>query len=164
MRRQTFDLSPNHRFTNWRLTQTVQVGKQADSVIARVPKQTLDYRDLTCVGKISPQEEGRTEGGGGMGIGCAGRRRGRRGDEIEPSTAPQTLAIDGYTTQPEQKMTSKPSSKKNILTCSLSLASSTMAFSSSNSRQPTPSRRSRSSQPRHRMQTPFRIIGAFRCS
>ena len=46
-RRQTFDLSPNHRFTNWRLTQTVQVGKQADSVIARVPKQTLDYRDLT---------------------------------------------------------------------------------------------------------------------
>ena len=49
-----------------------------------------------------------------MGIGCAGRRRGRRGDEIEPLTAPQTLAIDGYTTPPEQKMTSKPLSK-NIL-------------------------------------------------
>ena len=49
-----------------------------------------------------------------MGIGCAGRRRGQQGDEIAPSTAPQTLAIDGYTTPPEQKMKSKPLSK-NIL-------------------------------------------------
>ena len=101
-----------------------------------------------------------------MGIGCAGRRRGRQGDGIAPSTAPQTPAIAGCTTQPEQEEKVKTSLNRifGALTCSRSLASSTMAFSSSNSRQPTPSRRSRSSQPRHRMQTPFRIIGAFRCS
>ena len=35
-----------------------------------------------------------------MGIGCAGTRRARQGDEIALLTAPQILAIDGCTTQP----------------------------------------------------------------
>ena len=51
-----------------------------------------------------------------------------------------------------------------LFTCSLSLASSRLAASSSNSRAPTPSSRSRSSQPRHRTHTPFRMKGDRRCT
>merc|ERR1719237_1924866 len=78
-----------------------------------------------------PLEGGRTAGGGGRGTGCAGRRRARQGGEIEPSTAPQTLAIAGCTTQPEQEENVKTSLNRifRALTCSRSLASSTMAFS-----------------------------------